>query len=464
MEKFDAIIIGSGQGGNPLAKRLSADGWNVALIERKNLGGTCINYGCTPTKSMIASAKAAYQAKRSEEFGIKTDKIHVDMNYVARRRDEIVNNFRTGTAQAIESSGVKVIKGNACFTNADVVRVEFDTGNYLDLTARYFFLNMGASPEIPDIEGIYESGFHTSTSILKLNIVPQHMVIIGGGYIALEMAQMFRRFGSKVTILTRSGRLLTAEDEETSIEMKNILEQEGIDFYFNVQILKVQHTASGNCIVEALVDQNKNSFKGSHLLVATGRRPNTKYMNLGLAGIELDEKGYVVVDESLRTSNRQVYALGDIKAGPAFTHISYNDYLVVYNHLVKGKSIDIQNRMVPYCIFTDPELARIGLTENQATKMGLDFMTAKLPMSSVARAIEIGETRGFLKVITDRKTGHILGACVIGIQGGELMSILQIAMMGRLTAEQLKEAIFAHPTMAESINNLFLRLKEPARS
>ncbi|HEY1007094.1 MAG TPA: mercuric reductase [Sphingobacteriaceae bacterium] len=458
MENYDAIVIGSGQGGNPLARRLSAIGWKVAVVERRHIGGTCINTGCTPTKAMIASAKAAHRAGRLKEYGITAGRPAVDLRSVIARKDRMVTEFRDGAESALIAAGVEIIAGEARFLGPEAIRVNLTGGGSQELSATHFFLNTGARAAVPEIPGIRESGYHTSTSIMEIESVPAHLLIIGGGYIALEMGQMFRRFGSEVTILTRGDRILSREDPDIALEMQTLLEDEGIRFHFNAAITRLEKRPDGSIGLHAATGPEQQVISGSHVLLAAGRTPNTGDLGLDLAGVEADSRGYLIVDQHLRTSNSRIFAIGDVKGGPAFTHVSYNDYLVVYRYLVEGTGPGITDRMVPYCIFTDPEFARAGLNEEEARQKGLNFRVASLPMSSVARAIETGETRGFMKAIIDADTRQILGVGIIGPQAGELMSVLQIAMLGKITYDQLRDHMFAHPTLSEAINNLFIRL------
>ena len=459
MKQYDAIIIGSGQAGTPLARKLAAKGWKVVIIEKQFAGGTCINYGCTPTKTMVASAKNAFQARRAMEYGVRVENISIDMPAIIARKNKVVTEFRGGTERGLGSNAnITLVYGVASFSGHKQVSVALNNGGTEEYTAEHIFINTGGRTAIPAIDGIADVPYLTSTTILDVTTVPEHLLIIGGSYIALEFGQMFRRYGSQVTILEHSSRFLPKEDQDVADEMQKILTEEGITIHLGVPIKKVGYDAGKAIAVTATIDGKEQILTGSQLLLAAGRVPNTNQLNLGKTGVTIDERGYIQVNDQLETTVPGIYALGDVKGGPAFTHISYNDYLVVYKNIIENANISIKNRMVPYCMFTDPELGRVGLNEDEAKKKGVRFTVAKLPMAYVARGIETGETRGFMKAIVDPDTRQLLGVSILGAQGGELMSLLQIAMLGGVTYEQLKENIFAHPTYSESINNLFMSL------
>jgi len=325
-----------------------------------------------------------------------------------------------------------------------------------NITADKIFINAGCRPTIPPIEGLDSISYLDSTSIMELDELPEHLIVIGAGYISLEFGQMFRRFGSKVTLLEHADRFLSREDEDVSREIKKFLEQEGIEIHTNCSVKEVLSN-NKKIVVETTVNDIEKNFTGSHLLIATGRTPNTDALQLSNTNIKTSERGHITVNEKLETNVEGVFALGDIKGGPEFTHISYNDHLIIYKNLFENCNETITHRLIPYCMFTDPQLGRIGLSEQEAKKKKLDFTIAKLPMNYVARALETGETTGFMKAIVDNQTKQILGAAIIGEQGGELMSMLQLAMMGGLTYDVLRSAVFAHPLYAESLNNLFMQ-------
>jgi pyruvate/2-oxoglutarate dehydrogenase complex dihydrolipoamide dehydrogenase (E3) component len=459
MKTYDAIVIGSGQAGNPLARRLAGKGWTVLVVERDQPGGSCINYGCTPTKTMIASAKAAYQARRGSEFGVVIPgEITVDLEAVVARKNRIVEESRTGTAKSLKLPGIDYLHGEASFTGPKEIRVRTVEGSDRDFSASYVFINAGTSTTIPDIDGLDTVPYLTSSTILDLVDIPDHLLIIGGSYIALEFGQMFRRFGSEVTIIAREDRFLAREDADVAEAVREILEAEGIRIHTGANTSRIDTGADGAITMTVAIGERNKTITGTHLLLAAGRSPNTGALGLELAGVPKDEHGFIIVDEKLETPAPGIYALGDVKGGPAFTHISYNDYLVVCKNLLHGAQETIRNRIVPYCMYIDPELGRVGLNEDQAKKAGLNYRVAKLEMSHVARGRETGETQGFMKAIVDADTKKILGVTILGAQGGEIMSVLQLAMQAGLSYEMLRENIFAHPSYSESINNLFMTL------
>ena len=457
-KKYDAIIIGSGQGGKPLAIEFAKAGWKTAIIERDHIGGTCINYGCTPTKTMYNSARVAYLTRRSSEYGVHSGSVTVNMREVRERKQGIVDSFREGGLRGIErTKGLELFKGEAKFTGSHSIEIQMIDGGAQSLTAGKIFINTGGRPSTPDVEGLKDVPFLDSTSIMELDELPEHLLVMGGGYIGLEFGQMFRRFGSKVTIVHRGDRLLAREDPDVADEIAKILREDGITVHLKSDVSRVELKA-GVITVNARSEQGDHALNGSHLLVAVGRTPNTERLNLQAAGIETDNRGLVKVDERLETNVPGVYALGDVNGGPQFTHISYDDYRIIRANLLDGGATTTKDRFVPYTVFIDPQLGRIGLTEDDAKARGLEIRLAKLPMSYVARAIEMGETRGFIKAVVDAKTNQILGCAVLGAEGGELMAMFEIAMMGRVPYTILKEAIFAHPTMAESLNSLFMAM------
>jgi pyruvate/2-oxoglutarate dehydrogenase complex dihydrolipoamide dehydrogenase (E3) component len=461
MKTYDAIVIGSGQAGGPLAKKLALAGKKIAIIERRYVGGTCVNDGCTPTKTWVASAKAAYMASNSKELGITVKSYKVDMVQIKKRKDDIVLKSRNGGQKGLEmTKGVDLIFGEASFTGPKTITVKLKNGGHAELKADLVFINTGCHTTIPEIEGIDEIDYLTSTTILDLDKVPDHLLVIGGNYIGLEFGQMFRRFGSKVTILERGPRIVAHEDEDISAELTHILEEEDIKIQASSQAIKFKRTGKGNISATVKTDGKEHRVKCSHVLVAVGRSPNTEVLNLDKTGVKTDEHGYIKVNDKLQTNVKGIYALGDVKGGPAFTHISYNDYTIVYRNLIEGTNYSTKDRPVPYCMFTDPQLGRVGLSETEARKQGLNIKVAKLPMAHVARAIETGDTRGFMKAVVDAKTKKILGAAVLGQEGGEIMTVLQMAMEGDITYDRIRYCVFAHPLYSESLNNLFMAIED----
>lgn len=455
---YDAIILGSGQGGTPLSKALANAGWRTALVERKYVGGTCLNTGCTPTKTMVASARVAYQAGRAGEFGVRAQANGVDMEKVRQRKRDKVLKARASSEKALlKTENLYLIYGEARFTAARNILVKRNDGGMLNLTADQIFIDTGTRAAMPDIPGFDKVSALTNildnVSIMEQESVPEHLIVLGGGYIGLEFAQMFRRFGSRVSIVQADGQLLAQEDADVAEEIAKIFVEDGIEVLLNTRATHV--SGNGGEITLEISGAAKKKVAGTHLLVATGRTPNTDALDLPAAGIAMDDKGFVRVNSRLETNVAGVYAIGDIKGGPAFTHISYDDFRVLRGNLLENKQATIEGRMVPYTVFIDPQLGRIGLTEKEARKMGKKIRVAKMPMSKVARAFEMDETRGFMKVIVDATSEQILGAAILGMEGGEVMAMLQLAMMGKLAYRILQEGIFAHPTLAESLNVVF---------
>ncbi len=430
----------------------------TALIEREHVGGTCINVGCTPTKTMIASGRVAYLARRGADYGVHTGDIRIDMERVRQRKRDIVNSFRDAAQARIEQdANVDLIFGDASFTGPKTLLIRLKGGGQRTLTADKIFINAGARPAVPDLEGLKAVPFLNSTSIMELDTVPEHLLVLGGGYIGLEFGQMFRRFGSRVTIIQSAGQLLNGEDPDIAEEVAKVLQQDGVEVLLNAKAHGVSQS-EGSIRLEVQQQGRSTTFAGSHLLVATGRVPNSYTLNLVAAAVQTDDRGFIKVNGRLETTANGVYALGDIKGGPAFTHISYDDFRIIRTNLIEKGSATIDGRLVPYTLFIDPQLGRIGMTETEARAQKRNIRVAKLPMTSVARALEVDETRGFMKAIVDGETNQILGAAVLGVEGGETMSALEIAMMGKLPYTALRDGVFAHPTLAESLNNLFMAM------
>ena len=460
---YRAIIIGSGQGGTPLCQALAKAGWRTALIEREHVGGTCVNEGCTPTKTMVASGRVAYLSHRGADYGVRTGRIAIDMKRVRTRKRDIVKLFRDGSQKRIENTkNLDLIFGEASFLAAKSIEVRLKNGGQRALTADYIFINAGCRPAVPALEGLQDVAFLNSTSVMELAAVPAHLVVLGGGYVGLEFGQLFRRLGSRVTIVHSRDQLLTQEDADVAQEVAAILTQEGVKVLLNSKAERVRQVGKG---IKLTVRSGKrvSAISGSHLLVATGRVPNTEKLNLAAVGIGSDDRGFIKTNSKLETNVDGVYALGDIKGGPAFTHISYDDFRILRTNLPEKGSATTDGRLVPYTVFIDPQLGRIGLSEAEALAQKKNIRVAKMPMSYVARALEVDETRGFMKAVIDTETDQILGAAVLGIEGGEIMTQIQLAMMGKLPSSLLRDAIFAHPTLAESLNNLFGHIEDKKR-
>ncbi len=459
-DHYQAILIGSGQGGTPLCQALAKAGLRTALVERAHVGGTCVNEGCTPTKTMVASGRVAYLARRGSDYGVHTGAITVDMSRVRERKRAIVESFRGGNQRRIEkTANLELIFGEASFTGPRSIQVRLRDGSQRTLTADKFFINAGCRAGVPSLEGLQGVPYLDSTSIMELDVVPEHLLVIGGGYIGLEFGQLFRRLGSRVTIVQQGPQLLRGEDADVAAEVLKIMQEDGIDVLFNAKVQRV--AKEGPQIKIAVVcgegaAGETRTIAGSHLLVATGRVPNSDTLNIAAAGIAADKRGFIQVNAKLETSVDGIFALGDIKGGPAFTHISYDDFRIIRTNLIEKGNASIEGRLVPYTVFIDPQLGRVGMTEAEAQAKNLKIRVAKMPMSHVARALEVDETRGFLKAIVDAATGQILGAVVLGLEGGEVMSMIQLAMMGKLPYTALYNGVFAHPNLSEALNNLFL--------
>ena len=458
-EKYDAIVIGAGQAGGPLSTTLACAGWKTALIERKYVGGTCVNEGCTPTKTMAASARVAHLARRAADYGVQTGPITVDLTKVRQRKRDIVNSFRKGSQGRIEKTeGLDLLLGQARFTGSKTLEVALNDGQTRQITAKTLFINVGTRPTKPAIPGLDGVPVLDSTSIMELAELPAHLLVIGGGYVGLEFAQMFRRFGSQVTIVQRGQHLLSREDTDVAEAVAEILGQDGIEVLLQTEASGVEQADNGRIHLTADSPDGQKTVTGSHLLLAAGRIPNADSLNLASTGVETGERGFIRVNERLETNVSGIYALGDVTGGAAFTHIAYDDYRIIRANLLEDGDSTTNDRLVPYTVFIDPQLGRVGLTEQEAKKQGLNYLVAKQPMRHVARALEVDETRGFMKAIVDAGTDQILGCAILGIEGGEVMSVLQMAMLGQTPYTVIRDGVFAHPTLAESLNNLFMTL------
>jgi pyruvate/2-oxoglutarate dehydrogenase complex dihydrolipoamide dehydrogenase (E3) component len=454
--KYDAIIVGSGQGGNPLAFRLADLGWSVALVEEKNLGGTCINVGCTPTKAMVHRAQVAHYARNAARWGVCADGVRVDLAKIVAQKDEVVLSFRGGQQKRVdERKKLRLYRGHARFVAPHQLKV----GDEL-LESEKIFIDVGGRPRIPAISGLRGVPFLTNESIMQLTTVPEHLIILGGGYIGLEFGQMFRRYGSRVTIVHQAAQIVPREDPEIAAELQTALDAEGLRFVLNARTEAV-HQKNG-LITLSCKSSAGSEVTGSHLLVAAGRIPNTDDLGLDKAGIATNTDGSIKVNARLETSVAGVWALGDCKGGPAFTHISYNDFHIVYANLVEGKRLTTENRLVPYCVFTDPQLGGVGMTEKEARAKGYKLKIGKCPMTNVARAIERGETAGLMKIVVDASSDRVLGASILASEGGELVQILGTLMLTNQPYTLLKGAVYIHPTLAEGFFALMEDVKPVA--
>jgi len=455
MNRYDAIVIGSGQGGNPLSHKLADHGWRVALIEKEHLGGTCINSGCTPTKTMVASAQVAHYVRNAARWGVHSGEVRVDMPGIVRRKDAIVESFRSGQQRRVDSRpNLRLYRDHARFESPRRIRVGDAT-----LESERIFINTGTRTDIPRVEGIATVPYLTNSTLMELQEVPEHLLILGGGYIGLEFGQMFRRFGSQVTIIHRGDQLLTREDADIVTELQRVLEAEGMQFVLNANTTAIRQTNGEVTLCLDGPSLPTRSISGSHLLIATGRRPNTDSLGLEHTGVETDSRGFIRVNRRLETSVPGIWALGDVKGGPAFTHISYNDFQILYANLIEEKNLGIDRRLVPYSVFTDPQLGRVGMTETEARAKGYALKVGKIPMSWVARAIERDETAGLMKLVVDGDTDRILGAAILALEGGELVQTLGVLMLADLPYTLLKGAVYIHPTLAEGFFTLMEEVK-----
>jgi len=447
--KYDAIIIGSGQAGNPLSESLTDQGLKVALIEKAHLGGTCINTGCTPTKTMVASAQVAHYARNAARWGVHTGKVRVNLPKIVARKDAIVRRFRSGHQHKVNSrENLHLHRGKARLLGPHQVAV----GKQV-LESERIFINTGTRPDIPLIEGLEKATYLTNATLMELTKLPKHLLVLGAGYIGLEFGQMFLRFGSRVTVIHRGSEILTREDSDVAGELQKTLEAEGMRFVLNARTTRVAGK-NGRIALSVETGNGSQTLTGSHLLMATGRRPNTDDLGLDTAGVEMDKRGYIKANGRLETNVPGIWALGDVKGGPAFTHISYDDYQIVYGNLFEGKNLTTENRLVPYSVFTDPQLGRVGMTEKEARATGRKLKVGKIPMAWVARAIERDETAGLMKLIVDAETNHILGAAILATEGGELIQVLSALMLAGAPYTILKGAIYIHPTLAEGFFSL----------
>lgn len=449
---FDAIIIGAGQAGPPLAGRLTQAGQRVAVIERKLVGGTCVNYGCIPTKTLVASAHAAHLARRGAEYGVGTGEVTVDMAKVKARKDRIMLDDRSGVESWLDGmDGCTLIRGHARFTDPHTVAV----GDQM-LTAERIFLNVGGRAVVPDLPGLDDIDFMTNVDILDLDTVPEHLVIVGGSYIALEFAQMYRRFGARVTVVEHGARLTSREDEDVSAAIADILEAEGIDIVVDATDVRFTRQDNGFHLVAR---EGAEPIAGSHLLLAVGRRPNTDDLGLDAAGVQTDERGYIVVDDQLRTSAEHIWAMGDCNGKGAFTHTSYNDFEIVAANLLDDDPRRVSDRVTTYALYIDPPLGRAGMTADQVRKSGRKALVGKRPMTRVGRAVEKGETQGFMKVVVDAETEEILGAAILGVGGDEVVHAILDIMTAKKPYTAISRTMHIHPTVSELVPTLLQDLK-----
>lgn len=457
IKKFDAIVIGTGQAGPSLANSLCQKGYQVAIIEQAKFGGSCVNTGCTPTKALVANAKIAHSVRNAKAFGIKIDNFQIDYKAIKARKDALVNAGTNGVKNGLLSTeGCTVFEGHASFERPNQVKV----GDHL-LEGKKIFINVGARPNIPKIPELQKIPYLTNVSLLDMDTIPEHLLILGGGYIGLEFAQIFRRFGSRITVMQKKPFVMPKEDPDVSKAVQEILEKEGIEFYTNALNFEIlPDSREGN--IQAQLEQNgkKQKISGSHLLIATGRIPNTDTLKLDKAGIKVDKHGFIEVDDKLLTSQPNIWALGDCNGKGAFTHTSYNDFEIVADNLLENGSRKVSERIPIYALFTDPPLGRVGLTEQEAKNLYEDILVAKLPMTAVARAREKGETEGFLKIVVNGKTKEILGASFLGTTCDEVIQLIAITMAAKAPYTLVERTVLIHPTVSELIPTLLSKLKK----
>lgn len=449
---FDAIIIGAGQAGPPLAGRLTGAGQRVAVIERQLVGGTCVNYGCIPTKTLVASAHAAHIARRGTEFGIGTGEVTVDMAKVKARKDKIVQGDRHGVENWLEGmDGATLLRGHARFTDPHTIDLD---GRLL--RAERIFLNVGGRAVVPDMPGLSDIDYLTNVSVLELDSVPEHLVVIGGSYIALEFAQMYRRFGARVTVIERGPRLTSREDEDVSAAIRGILEAEGIEIHTGADDIRFTKVQNG---FEVTTRSGAAPIAGSHALIAVGRVPNTDDLGLENAGVRTDGRGYIEVDDTLRTNVEHIWAMGDCNGKGAFTHTSYNDFEIVAANLLDDDPRRVSDRVPTYALYIDPPLGRAGMTADEVRRSGRKALVGTRPMTRVGRAVEKGETQGFMKVVVDADTEEILGASILGVGGDEVVHAILDVMTAKLPYTAISRTMHIHPTVSELVPTLLQDLK-----
>lgn len=451
---FDAIIIGTGQAGPPLAKRLSAAGMSVAIIERDKFGGTCVNTGCIPTKTLIASAYAAHVARRGAEYGFVNGNVRMDMKRVKARKDEVAGRSNKGVEQSLRQlKNCTVIEGHARFHSSHAVTVNDEI-----LESDKIFINVGGRASVPSLDGIRDVPFLTNSSMMKVDFLPEHLIVVGGSYVGLEFAQMYRRFGSDVTVIEKGSRLIAREDEDISEAVREILQAEGIQIRLNAKCISLAKR-DNQVAVGVECTEGPPEVLGSHILLAVGRTPNTNDLALDQADIAMDERGYIVVDDMLRTNVPGIWAMGDCNGRGAFTHTAYNDYEIVADNLLNAAQRRVSDRIQAYALFTDPPLGRCGMTDAHLRKDGRPALVAKYPMSSVTRAVEKAETQGFIKISVDAETKQILGAAILGSGGDEVIHVLLDVMYAKAPYTTVQHAMHIHPTVSEFLPTVLGKLE-----
>lgn len=460
-EEYDLLILGSGAGGKLLAWSLARQRMRTAVVERKYVGGSCPNIACLPSKNIIHSAKVASYFERSEEFGVHKDKWHVKMPCVRERKRKMVTDLVNLHLDLYRNSGAELVMGTGRFVAPKTLEVTAADGTVRHLRGKRVVINTGSRATIEPLPGLAEAYPMTHIEALELDLVPEHLLVIGGGYVGLELSQAMRRFGSRVTVIERNLCLLHREDEDVSAALHELFNDEGIEMLTNTRIARLEGKSGGKVRIHAERGGSELVLEGTHLLVAAGRTPNTDGIGLELAGVEITDRGFVKVNERLETTAPEVWAVGDCAGSPHFTHISENDFQIVHDNILGGHRVTT-GRQVPFCMFTDPEFARVGLSETEARERGIPYRSVKIPMLAVLRTRTLSETRGFMKAVIDNGSDRILGFAVFGVEAGEIMPTVQVAMLAGLPYTALRDVIFAHPTMLEGLNSLFGDVPPPA--
>jgi len=457
IEKYENLVLGSGGAGKFIAWTMAGAGHRTALVERKALGGACPNVACLPSKNMIYSAKVAALARRGAEFGLKTEALSVDMKTVQRRKQLMVEGLHQMHVDRTKASGAELIMGNGRFIAPRTVEIDLNGGGQRTICGDRVFLDLGSRAAIPNVPGLAETNPMTHVELLGLDRLPRHLIVLGGGYVGLELSQAMRRFGSQVTVIEAGPQLAGREDPDIGAALLDLFQDEGIEVLLGYEVREVEGRSGEAVPVHATGTQGKRTLEGSDLLVATGRRANTDGLHLELTGVQLNEHGYIKVDERLRTTSENIWAMGDCAGSPQFTHVAENDFSIVHDNL-NGGNRTTRNRLIPFCMFTDPELVRVGRNETEARRDGIEYRLAKMPMAEVLRTRTVSEPRGFMKILIARQSDEILGFSAFGFEASELLTAVQTAMIGRLPYTTLREAIFTHPTVSEGLSGLLARV------
>lgn len=461
VERYEILVIGSGEAGKHLTWTMAQAGHRTAVVERKYIGGSCPNIACLPSKNVIRSAKANWFARHGTEYGIKRGAVSTDMQGVLNRKRKMVEGEVQFHLDRFKATGAELIRGEARFVAPKTVEVQLNQGGRRMIAGDRVFLDLGSRSLIPGISGLAAAKPMTHVEALDLDRLPEHVIVLGGGYVGLELAQALRRFGSEVTLIERSRQIAAAEDPDVAQALLENFASEGIEVLLDTRVRNVEGLSGEKVRIVAENSHREEMIEGTDLLVATGRTPNTQGIGLEAAGVELDARGYIEVNERLETSAESVWAMGDCAGSPHFTHVAFDDFRVVRDNL-NGGSRTTRERLIPFCMFTDPELARVGLNESEAKRRGVGYRLAKMPMAAVLRAVTLGETRGFVKILIDTQSDRILGFTALGVEGSEMMAAVQTAIIGGLPYTVLRDAIFTHPTASEGLN--FLLASVPAKA